>query len=384
MSFPSLFDNLKKRRVIRTTLIYAALLWVILQAADLLAGAGIISEQLVRWAILLGAVGLPVTVLASWFLDSPWKQQRWMAVTGDLVIIAAIALAAVLFAWQQWFTSFARPTVAVLKIEATDLRPESEDLAAHLALRLRMTLATRPELRVIELTSSHAEALQGRTVADKASLLGADYLLSGTVAQSESRLRLNLQLFDREGQLVHGESFEDRLADQVQLQNRVMASFWDHLPLPADGRQVVRDMIAGCAYPDERIALLWVFAVDGGRSITSLPDLPENYDAEGIWQLTQARVLFDQLPSVPAPQRPVMQQVAMQRLANAEEQCAGLPDVELLRFGHTLDRSNVEELILRHPSAAGLYRAAAGQNSEPRRATAFIEEARLLDPLGDW
>ena len=50
--------ELRKRRVIRAALIYVALLWIALQAADLLAGAGMIPEQLVRWLILLGVIGL--------------------------------------------------------------------------------------------------------------------------------------------------------------------------------------------------------------------------------------------------------------------------------------------------------------------------------------
>ena len=126
---------------------------------------------------------------------------------------AAIGLAAALFAWQQWFTSFTRPTIAVLAIEATDLQPESDDLAAHLALRLRTALATRPEVRVIELASSQHASLEGLSIAEKIRRLGADYALTGTVAQAGSRIRLNVQLFGNDGQLAHGESFEDRLLD---------------------------------------------------------------------------------------------------------------------------------------------------------------------------
>ena len=80
----------------------------------------------------------------------------------------------------------------------------------------------------------------------------------------------------------------------------------------------------------------------------------------------------------------MLQQIAMQHLAAAETLCPTLPDVELLRFRHTLERRGDEDLLLRHPSAAELYREAVKQNSEPRRAKAFAEEARRLDPLGDW
>jgi hypothetical protein len=101
-------------------------------------------------------------------------------------------------------------------------------------------------------------------------------------------------------------------------------------------------------------------------------------------QLAQARALFADLETAPAPRRPVLQTIAMQHLASAEALCPGLSDVELLRFRHTLNRRGDESLMLRHPSAAEVYRAATRQNSEPNRANTFAAEARLLDPLGDW
>jgi TolB-like protein len=384
LSQGSLFAQLKERRVIRATIIYVALLWVVLQAADLLAGAGMLTEQLVRWLILIGVAGLPVTVLASWFLESPWKERRWTAVVGDLVIIIAIIVAASLFAWQQWFTSFTRPTVAILKIEATDTREDSEDLAAHLARRFRSVLATRPELRVIELNSSLHPDLEGQLLSGKAAALGTDFLLAGTVAQNGSDVRLNVQLYSADGSVLHSETFEDSVLDQAQLQNRVFANFWPYLPLPEKGLATVRNLIASCKYPNNRDAVLAIAAVDNGDETTDLAPFIEQFDDAGMLHLAQSRLLFGHLARAPAARRPVLQPIAMQHLAAAETLCPDLPDVELLRFRHTLERRGDETLLLRHPSAAELYREAVNQNSEPRRANAFAEEARRLDPLGEW
>ena len=128
MGKKSVISQLKERRVIRATLIYVALLWVVLQVANVLEEAGFVSAQAVQALILVGVGGLVATIVGSWFLETPWKQRKWISVAGDVAIITAVTVAAALFAWQQWFTSFTRPAVAILKIEATDTRAESEDI----------------------------------------------------------------------------------------------------------------------------------------------------------------------------------------------------------------------------------------------------------------
>ncbi len=124
---------------------------------------------------------------------------------------AVISLAAVLvalFAWRQWSLSYTRPTVAVAAIEATDSRIETRDLADHLGKRFRLLLATHPEIRVIEYGSSGHSTLDGMAPAEKATALGADYLLSGTLTGRDQNVRLSLQLTDSDGSPVWGDTFE--------------------------------------------------------------------------------------------------------------------------------------------------------------------------------
>ena len=340
-----------------------------------------LGEHVVRWLILLGVAGLPVTILASWFLESPWREKRWLAIAGDLAIIAAIVVAAFLFAWQQWFTAFTRPTLAVLKIEATDTRVDSEDLAVHLATRFRTALATRPELRVIELSSSQHASLDGQPMAQKAAALAADLLLSGTLAQHDSQLRLNVQLYSSDGSLIHSQTFADRLLDQAQLQNRVLAEFWPHLPLSDQALSDVRKRIGSCKYPNGRDALLAIAAIDNGTLTNEVAGFVGAHNDAGMLHLAYARLLFRQLAAAATARKPVLQPIAMQHLAAAETRCPDMPDVDLLRLENTLDQRGDESLLLQHPNSARLYLDAAEQHSEPARATALFREAELLDPL---
>jgi TolB-like protein len=387
MRIADVFKQLRERRVIRAAVIYVALLWAVLQAADLFAGAGIVSEATVRWLILAGVAGFPVVIIASWFLESPWRERRWIAVFGDVLVIVAVGLAAALFSWQQWFASFSRPAIAVTHIEATDTSSETADLADHLAKRFRMALSTRPEMRVIDTDSSLHSSLATESVEMRAEALGVQYLLSGTLSRSDEILRLSMQLFGSEGQLLWSERFEDRLRDQEQLQNRVIADLWPELPVSAEALADVRDIVAGCEYPADPDAI-WALVRAGHRSVdpASLGTFVEATDDAGLLHLEQARLYFARLDELPPPQRPVVHQLAMQALAQAATTCPTHPDVELLRLANTLElqEHEVADYIARHPNTAFLYLARAEKIVDDRnRAQALVDEALLVDPLGE-
>jgi len=390
MRIAELYRQLRDRRVIRATVIYLAVLWAALQAADLFAGADILSESAVRWLIVAGIGAIPVVVIASWFLESPWRERRWSAVAGDVLAIAAVSLAAGLFAWQQWFVSFARPTLAVLAIEATDTREDTADLSDHLSKRLRTILATRPEVRVIESSSALQASLAGMPLAERASALGADLLVAGTLSRGGQSLRLSLQLFDRDGELLWSDRIEGPWDYQEQFQQWALEALWPQLPLAADALDAARKVVTACPYPDRPMAILTLARTDrrGGGPAELAMVATADIDA-GLLHLAQARFYFDQVDKLPPPERPVTQQLAMRALTLAKLACPDYPEVELLRLVHTrelkLDVDHSLRYLSRHPNSAELYLLLAELHHDAgvdRRARALANEALMLDPLG--
>jgi TolB-like protein len=387
MRLQELYKQLRERRVIRAGLIYLAVVWAALQAADLFAGADIIREATVRWLILAAVAGFPVVVFASWFLESPWRERRWSAVAGDVIVIVAIGIAAGLFAWQQWFTSFTRPTVAVLSIEATDTRVETRDLADHLGKRFRLLLASRPEIRVIEYGSSNSTAIYGLPVAEKAQALAADFLLTGTLSGREQNVRLSLQLFSAANELLWSDTFEGPVDYQEQLQGWAVDELWPQLPLGADALESTHDLLESCAYPGDTVAILTLARVGrrGGDSAT-LAMVAAGHEDASLLHLAKSRFYFDQLPGLSPMERPVIQKLGMQSLGLAARACPDYPEIELLRLLHTreLTAANGAEFIARHPNSADLYLAVAELHAgegQDRQARALAREALGLDPL---
>jgi TolB-like protein len=387
MKIMELFRQLRARRVIRAAVIYLAVLWAALQAADLFAGAEIVSESTVRWMILVGVAGFPVVVLASWFLENPWEGRRWIAIAGDIVVIAAITIAALLFAWQQWFVSFTRPTIAVTPIEATDTRIETRDLADHLGKRFRLLLATRPEIRVTEYGSSAHESLDGMPPADKARALKADYVLAGTLSGRDRNVRLSLQLYGADGGLIWGDTFEGPVELQDQLQGWVLDELWPRLPLSVDAREQTGAILQSCPYPSKTVAILTLARVGrrGGDSAT-LAMVAAGHDDTSLLHIEKARFYFDQVRDLPLTQRPVIQKLGMQSLELAARSCPEYPEIELLRLSNTreMQLENGAAFLGRHPNEAELYMMMAELHYDAGDASeveALVREATLLDPF---
>lgn len=305
------------------------------------------------------------------------------------IALICLALAAAFFAWRQSSTSLARPTVAVLPLEATDAREDTRDLADHLTKRFRTILATRPELRVTESRSAMHHALAGLDPVEKAEALGADYLLTGTLGHGEQRLRLTLQLLDAGGAQLWSDSFESPLLFQAQLQEWVLDALWPQLPLDPQALEAAKGFIAGCHYPDDGMAILTLARTGRrGGGPASLAMVATADIEAGLLHLAQAEFYFGQIETLPLSQKPVIQKLAMRSLALASASCPGHPHVELLQLLNTnelqLDVDHAASYLSRHPNSADLYLAIAELRAEEgldRRVRALAREALLLDPV---
>ena len=388
------YRQLKNRKVIRTAVVYLAVFWAAIEVADLLAGAEMLGEQYVRWLLFTGVAGFPLILLLSWFLEAPWRERRGLSVLGDVAIILAIAVVALLLAWQQFFTSLTRPVIAVVHIEPTDARADSPYLARHLEQRFRMLLATRPEIRVIELESSLHPALADFSPGRKAAALGADFLLAGTVNQGSDEIRLSIQLFDGKGDLAWSERFEERMLDQSQLQSRVLNALWPELPMPETALKEARSLIMACGYPaDEEAIRRFIEAAfmaleSPQATMAALNDLVSAFPDNGLLVLQRARSHFLSLNTLAASRKSVAHSLGMNDLARVAELCPEHPGVELLRLDQTQQLNNeltdLGSYLSRHPNAAGLMlnasRVYLDADNRPA-ALALAGQAWQLNPL---
>jgi len=320
---------------------------------------------------------------------------RWQDPYGQLgawrwttAAVVAIGLAAAVFAWQHWFASSGRPTVAVLPLDAMDTREDIRDLADHLGKRFRLLLASRPEIRVIEYESSGSPSIHGLSVAEKAQALAADYLLTGKLGGKGQNLRLSLQLYTGDEELLWSDTFEGPVYYQEQLQGWVIDELLPRLPLGEDALEATHGLLASCAYPGDTIAILTLARVGrrGGDSAT-LAMVAAGHEDASLLHLAKSEFYFDQISDLSPMEQPVIQKLGMQSLGIAARTCPDYPAIELLRLLHTseLTVANGAESIARHPNSAQLRLALAELHAEggsERKKRALAREALLLDPLG--
>ena len=304
------YRQLRQRRVIRTAVMYIALVWGALQSAELLDDAGFMTEHQVQWLILAALIGFPLILILSWFFETPWRNRKGLSVLGDIVIILAVVIGAALLAWQQYFRSISRPALAILTIEATDTKADTPALGNYLGDRLRMVIATRKEIRVTEPASARHPSLKNRSMREKSDALGADYMLAGTINQTGGQVHVDLQLHDANGELIWTDRFEDRMLDQAQLQSAILNNLWEQLPLPPETLAGTREIISQCEYPTDADAIRALFhdMTDGTfeSRLQELTTLIERFEDNGLLHLARAELFFRQLETAAPFRRPVI------------------------------------------------------------------------------
>ncbi len=313
---------------------------------------------------------------------------RWAIQTAMICVVLPIA---VINGCQNSSSPPERPTLAVLPFEARDAREETRDLADHLTRRFRTILATRTEVRVTESGSAMRPSLAGLALAERAQMLGADYLLAGALGREDGRLRLSLRLVEKSGEERWNETFESPLLYQAQLQEWVLDALWPQLPLDPQGLEGAKDLVARCHYPDDAMAILTLARTGRrGGGPASLAMVATADIEAGLLHLAQSEFYFRQLGTLPESQKPVIERLAVRSLGRAAASCPVHPDVELLRLLNTgelpLSVENAARYLARHPNSADLYLAVAdvyAAAGSDRQALAHAREAALLDPLGE-
>jgi eukaryotic-like serine/threonine-protein kinase len=252
--FLDLIHELRRRRVIRVTVAYAAAGFIVLQLTDLLVEPLRAPEWTMPLVVLLLGLGLPVAVLLSWaFQLTPDGIRRDAQVATPVRLPAAPALAPVGSLEQGPAGGESAPVpavrgedparmrVAVLPFRLLRSEPDLDFLGFALADAVACSLAGIQSLLVrstLRAARYAQEEVELRLIGDE---LGVDAVVHGTILRVGGEVRLQAQLVRvPDGTLLWSQSSQHELGDLLALQDELLQRIVRSLAVPLTPTEQVR------------------------------------------------------------------------------------------------------------------------------------------------
>lgn len=259
----NLFEELKRRNVIRVGIAYVVSAWVIAQVAELLLASFEAPSWVMKSVLILLALGLPLALFFAWAfeltpdgLKREAEVDRSVSVTAqtgrklDFVIIALLTVALAYFIIDKFVLSAARQaelleaasqsadtvvadnSIAVLPFVNMSGNPEQEYFSDGLSEELLNLLARIPELRVIARTSSFAYKGKDAKISEIADELKVAYVLEGSVRSGGELVRITAQLISATDSSHLWSHTYDRTLDNIfAVQDEIAAAVVEELKI---------------------------------------------------------------------------------------------------------------------------------------------------------
>ena len=241
-----LFDELKRRNVIRVAVAYAVASWLLLQVADLVLD-NISAPGWVMQAFMLAlALGFPLVLLFSWAFElTPEGLKREKDVVPDQslthhtarkldrVTIALLALVLLVVGAERMFPANSPPaeailpdladkSIAVLAFDDLSAEGDQEYFAEGISEELLNVLAQIPDLKVAGRTSSFAFKGQERDLREIGEILEVAHILEGSVRKSGDNIRVTAQLVNaKDGFHLFSKNYDRKLDDIFKVQDDI-------------------------------------------------------------------------------------------------------------------------------------------------------------------
>ncbi len=290
-----LFEELKRRNVLRVAIAYIVAAWLLLQVADVVLNNIASPDWVFRSILLLVAIGFPFAVLFAWAYEMTPdglkkekdidRSESITHVTGrklDFMIIGVLVLALAYFAYDEFVidpaqeAALAMTSVETDEITRTDAPDKSiavlpfvnmsddasnEYFSDGISEELLNVLAQLPGLRVAARTSSFQFKGMNPDIAMIAETLNVAHILEGSVRKSGTTLRITAQLIKADdGFHLWSKSYDREVNDIFAVQEEIATAISEALMVklaldPSEG-EVVQPTFVKAANTDAYDAYL--------------------------------------------------------------------------------------------------------------------------------
>ena len=251
----SLLRELRRRRVFTTAGLYVVGAWLLLQVADVLFPAWGLPDSAINILFLAAVAGFPLALVFGWFFDvtthgvvrTPAADEQASQTSlalgrRDYLVLAALAIVGVVILAQTTRELLEAPrsddghlsdvdasviveklpnSIAVLPFENISDDPDNEYFCDGVSEEILNRLGGFQGLNVIGRTSSFTFKNSDYRISRISDLLGARFLLQGSVRRQDKRLRISAQLLDDSGAQLWSETYDRMLEDIFAIQSEI-------------------------------------------------------------------------------------------------------------------------------------------------------------------
>jgi adenylate cyclase len=416
----SMWERLRRRKVVQWGIAYAAGAWGLLQGLSYLAGIFPMPGKLQPLATIALAAGLPVVLVVAWYHGDRGQQR----VTGaELAIITLLFLLGGGLFWRYDHvvespgpvkggvgptagsahapaTTAAAPpnSIAVLPFVNMSGDPSNEYFSDGVSEEILNVLAQAPELQVAARTSSFTYKGKPAEAPEIARELKVRMLLEGSVRRQEDKVRITAQLIDAQtGFHVWSETYDRELKDIFAIQDEIARAIGEKMKVE----------VVGAAQ-----------SASGGRAPTS-PEAHDHYlRGLALWQLRREDSLWKAVDEfnraiavdpgyapaygglalvyavIPDYTARISYEDAYARGTDAAEMAlaldpslpesyAALGNIAISQRRRTLGQALLQRAIALRPSFATAYQwlgTGVASGGDPETGLASLERASVLDP----
>ena len=235
------FEELKRRKVYRTAVAYAAVSFAIMQIVEIIFPMFEIPLWMGRFVIILIVLGFPVALILSWMFDksadgitrdkgessSNLSPTKPFYLQKQNIFIVAVLLVGIFIGRFASTTneqnSLVNPkSVAVLPFDNYSTAPEDQYFSDGMTEVIIANLAKIKDLKVISRTSVMEYKNTTKNIKKIASELGVANILEGSIQRANGRIRVIGQLIDtKTDEHIWAETYDREESDIFALQSDV-------------------------------------------------------------------------------------------------------------------------------------------------------------------
>jgi len=430
-----LFEELKRRRVIRVATLYIIAFWPIIQIVDILSPTLNLPDSVIRYLVFAFIGGFPVMLILAWVFDinregisvtakdgviepSALSRERSPIIGGrsELLVVAVLVVLVIgLFVVQsrmeqevEILTSVPATTpgtealavdthsIAVLPFVSFSEANRDQLFADGLTEELLTVLSRVKELRVVARTSSFAYRGVNKNVIDIGRELNVAVILEGSVRRNDidDTIRVTAQLIEtKKGRHMWSKTYDRQYRDIFKIQDDISASVVKELEITMLGEDRKKLLSRSSASPEAMVAYGIGQAELSRRTEVSLKDAArffqkaitedENY-SDAYAGLATAYALMVNYGYAPKEQYLILSQEAIDRSLSLDPASGiafaaqGLIHMENMQSEQAM--SALEKAMTLNPSYAMAPMWYAGLIENQTERLSWYEKAYELDP----